>query len=501
MARHVTAFDLAGIELTRSASQPLFRQLYTALRASVLQGRLRAGTRLPSSRSLAAQFGLSRLTVMAALEQLAAEGYLQTRQGSGTFVADLRPPIGVDRRAPSRRTRPVSEPVRGPSRRSAAITELLRLRPTPLSAALAFAVGVPAVDAFPTNDWARAIRTAARNMGSMLLGPSDPAGYAPLREAIATYVGQARGVNCSAEQVMITAGTQQALNLAVRVLADPGDSIWVEDPGYRGARFAALSADCNVVPVPVDNQGLCIAQGLARPTPQLVYVTPSHQFPLGMTMTLPRRLALIEWARRAGAMILEDDSSSEFRHTGRPLAALQGLDEDDRVLYIGTFSKILCPGLRLAYMVVPRPLLDAFIAARIVADRQSPVLEQAATASFMADGHFARHLTRMRSVYRERQEALVNALRTRLAGLLRAEAAETGLHLVAWLPRTMSDEAVSRAAAKVGIEAQPLSRFRIALPGPPGLVLGFGGVPVPAIRPAVDRLAAALDSCHRRFRA
>jgi GntR family transcriptional regulator/MocR family aminotransferase len=316
----------------------------------------------------------------------------------------------------------------------------------------------------------------------------------PLRSAIAAYLGQARGVECSPDQVLIVSSTQQAIDLSIRVLADPGDPIWLEDPGYSGARGAVAAAGCEIVPVALDEQGVRFSSGPADRPPRFVYVTPSHQFPLGTTMTLARRLALIEWARRVGTMILEDDSSSEFRHAGRPLAALQGLDRDSRVLYVGTFNKILFPALRLAYLVVPTGLIEPFVAARSVVDGHPAIVDQAAVTRFIEEGSFARHISRMRAVYRERQQVLIESIRDRLAGAIEPEPAGTGLHLVAWLAKDADDNAVAERAKTFGVMTEGLSRFRIAAQTRPALILGFGGVPPHDIVAAVDRLAMAFDA-------
>jgi GntR family transcriptional regulator/MocR family aminotransferase len=498
MPRRVTTFDVVGVELKRSTSIPLHRQLYSSLRIAVLQGRLTAGSRLPSSRFMARELRVSRLTIVSALDQLVAEGYLESRRGSGTFVADVLPPRGADFR---HRTVARAEPPPVLSRRAESLAGLSALQRGHLcEPSRAFRLGVTALDAFPRREWLRTVASACRNLSNEALDYGHPFGYLPLRSAIAAYLGQARGVECTADQVLILSSTQQAIDLSIRVLANPGDPMWLEDPGYGGARGAAAAGGCEIVPVPLDEQGLCFTSGPVERPPRLVYVTPSHQFPSGLTMTLPRRLALVEWARATGAMILEDDSSSEFRHTGQPLAALQGLDQDERVLYIGTFNKILFPALRLAYVVVPAGLIEPFTLTRSFADGHSPIIDQAAVARFIEEGHFARHISRMRIAYRERQEALIESLRQKLSGAIEPEPAETGLHLVAWLPRGSDDNAVAERAKTYGVTTTGLSRFRIAAAMRPALVLGFGGVPPGDVAAAVDRLAMALDASSLRRR-
>jgi GntR family transcriptional regulator/MocR family aminotransferase len=356
-----------------------------------------------------------------------------------------------------------------------------------------FRPGTPALDEFPFEVWGRLAARHWRRPPAGLLGYGDPAGHLPLREAVATYLGTARAVRCGPEQVIVTAGAQQALDLAARLLVDPGDQVWIEDPGYLGARAALSGAGARLVPVPVDEEGLDVSAGAARaPRARLVYVSPSHQYPLGVTMSLARRLQLLEWAERAGAWILEDDYDSEYRYAGRPLAAMQGLDRGGRVIYLGTFSKVLFPALRLGYVVVPEGLSCAFANARGVLSRFSPSVDQAVLAEFIEEGHFARHIRRTRSLYAARQAALVKAVRSELAGALEVSPDEAGIHLVGWLKEGADDGAASSAAARLGVDAQPLSSFTLEHRRRPGLVLGYAGYDERQLRAAARRLAAAL---------
>jgi len=310
---------------------------------------------------------------------------------------------------------------------------------------------------------------------------------------ISAYLGATRAVRCTWEQVIVVSGSQQALDLAARVLLDPGDAAWVEDPGYAGARGALLGAGARLVPVPVDGDGLDVAAGAQLGAgARLAYVSPSHQYPLGVTMSLSRRLALLGWASRSGAWVLEDDYDSEYRYTGRPLEALQGLDPEGCVIYLGTFSKVLFPALRLGYLVVPPELVDPFTAARELVDRQSPSVEQAVLAEFIAEGHFARHVRRMRVLYAERQATLVEAAARELSGALDVRPAEAGMHLVGWLPGGTDDREASRRAAAEGVEATALSLHGIEPPQRRGLLLGYAAVGEEEIRAGVRRLAASL---------
>jgi GntR family transcriptional regulator/MocR family aminotransferase len=315
-----------------------------------------------------------------------------------------------------------------------------------------------------------------------------------LREAIAAYLSTGRGVRCTAEQVIVVAGSQQGLDLAARVLLDQDDPVWIEDPCYPGAYGGLLGAGASIVPVPLDGEGLDVAAGMSRcPQARLVFVTPSHQFPLGVTMSLKRRLELLEWAYRVNAWILEDDYDSEYRYTGRPLAALQGLDRENRVIYLGTFSKIMFPALRLAYLVVPSDLVEAFYAARLFTTMLPPLLEQAALAEFIAGGHFARHIRRMRALYAERQAALVEAARRELAGLLDVQPAEAGMHLVGWLPDDVNDRIASQRATEYSVDAFPLSTCCLEATRRGALLLGYTAVNDQEIKRGVSRLARALQ--------
>ncbi|MBO0816719.1 MAG: PLP-dependent aminotransferase family protein, partial [Actinobacteria bacterium] len=334
----------------------------------------------------------------------------------------------------------------------------------------------------------------ARRSADSLLRYQHPAGYVPLREAIAAYVGLARGVRCTPEQVLVVAGAQAGLSLAARLLLDPGDEAWLEDPGYYGARGAIIAAGAVPVPVPVDGSGLDLAAGQRRaPRARIAYVTPSHQFPLGVTMSLPRRLALLEWAREADAYVVEDDYDSEYRYQGDPLPSLQGLDPGGRVVYVGSFSKVLFPALRVGYVIVPGELADAFAAGHRFAAIHVPSLEQAALTDFISDGHLARHIRRMRALYAAREAALAEAIERELGGMLSVTPPHAGLHLIGWLPDGTSDELAAARAAAHGVDAQPLSAHALR-PGRPGLLLGHAATPEPEIIAGVRRLAASLPA-------
>ena len=498
------AVDVAVmVPLDRSSRAPLHRQLYDGLREGILAGRFPAGARLPSTRGLAAELDVSRNTVTSAFSQLLVEGYLEGRVGSGTYVAGDLPDEMLKARRGARNAGSDEESVTSVGRRLSRRGELLASTRTvtvrDVGRPRAFRPCVPALEEFPHGEWRAIVARRWRRPPVGVLGYGDPAGYRPLREAIAGYLGAARAVRCSPEQVVVVSGSQQALDLAARVLLDPGDAVWVEDPGYAGARAALAGAGASLVPVPVDGDGLDVSAGTEREAgARLAYVTPSHQYPLGPTMGFSRRLELLRWASRAGAWIVEDDYDGEYRYSGRPLEALQGLDAEGRVIYIGTFSKVLFPALRLGYVVVPPDLVDAFVAARELSDRHSPVIEQAVLADFIAEGHFARHVRRMRTLYAARQAALVEAAREELDGLLETGPAEAGMHLVGFLPEGTDDREVSRRAAYYGVEVSPISAYAIkGAPYPenpcrPGLLLGYAALTEAEILRGVRGLAAAL---------
>ncbi|MFI7151637.1 PLP-dependent aminotransferase family protein [Nonomuraea sp. NPDC050022] len=496
MPKQSPSLAAAGITLAPAPGIALSRHLYERIRDAILSGQLRPGLRLPSSRALAAELGVSRTTTVTAYERLRDEGYLDGRVGAGTTVALLRIPHPA--------AAPVHEPpnVRQPPRLSAQGAALAgvrwRMRHTmdgPGSGPPAFPVGRPAIDAFPAELWGKVVARRARRSAGSLLRYQHPAGYQPLREAIAAYVGMARAVRCTPEQVLVVGGAQAGLSLAARLLLDPGDDAWMEDPGYYGARGAIIAAGATPVPVPVDADGLDIDAGNARaPHARIAYVTPSHQFPLGVTMSLHRRLALLDWARTAGTYVLEDDYDSEYRYIGDPLPSLQGLDGAGRVVYVGSFSKVLFPALRIGYLIVPDELVDAFTAGQRFAAAHVPVLEQAALTDFIADGHFARHVRRMRALYAERGAALVRAARQELDGVLSVTPADAGLHVVGWLPEDIDDREAAFRAAAYGVDVQPLSAHAQEPAKRPGLLLGHAATPEPHIVTAIHRLAASLTA-------
>jgi len=475
---------------------PLYQQIYDHLRIAIVEGQLRQGAKLPSTRALADELGVSRNTILNAYDQLAAEGYLEHIVRKGTFVTQFLP---EDFMAPSQSVSRIEHVGRSHrlSKRTDAVLSAPRMPvPSypPTKEIIALPVGIPALDAFPFDVWAKLMSRHAHGLHPSALNYAQLVGYRPLREAIAEHVIVTRHVNCTPEQVFIVAGTQGALHLTAQVLLNPGDSVWVEDPGYPNARNALLAAGARLVSVPVDGEGIMVDTGIARaPRARMAYVTPSHQFPLGMTLSLKRRFAILDWAKRANAYILEDDYDGEYRFDGHPLAALQGLDNHDSVIYMGTFSKVLFPALRLGYLIVPTALIDAFLAMRCSIGVGLPRLEQTVLAEFIADGHFTRHIRRMRTLYAERRSALLDAASDLP---LELEAPHTGLHLIGWLAAGVNDRAAAKCAAEHGVDVVPVSKLAIEAMPRGGLVLGYGAVNQQEIEEGVRRLSAALRAVY-----
>ena len=477
---------------------PLYQQLYIHLQSAVLTGDLKPGIRLPSTRALATLLNVSRHTVLHAYQQLIAEGYLDGTVGNGTFVARILPDHLLTSPPPRHLVEtPLAEPdtPRFSEQATLQLTAPRMPMAPPNGAGVSprpFRFGAPALQAFPYKVWSRLLIRQARHLPASAFPYQHPAGYLPLREAIAAHVMVSRGVRCTPEQILIVSGTQGGLDLAARLLIDTGDPVWMEDPGYLKARGAFLGAGAKIIPVPVDQEGLVVEAGFARaPQARLVYLTPSHQFPLGVTLSLARRIALLDWARRADAYILEDDYDSEYHYTRRPLPALQGLDRNGRVIYIGTFSKVLFPALRLGYLILPPHLVEAFRTVRNLIDTHPPMLEQAVLADFILEGHFTRHLRKMRSLYAERRAALLEAAREIN---LQIHPPEAGMHCIAWLPEGMDALALAREAAKREVDIAPVSHFSQEPLARDGILLGYSDYSEEQIQDGMRRLAMAMDS-------
>ncbi len=483
-------FDLLPIQLDRNRGIPLYRQLYDWFRAAIIKGQLTPSQRIPSTRSLAAELAISRVSVLAAFEQLFAEGYLETIVGSGTFVTRSIPDktwtLSPIQRQPIR--------VGGHRMVSRFAKAFLDMRErSQWENRGPFRVSQPALDRFPSEIWAKLVTRHAKAETTTSMEYSDPAGYLPLRESIVEYLGTVRGVRCEASQVVMTTGSQQALQIAGRVLLDPGDRVWMEEPGYIGARQALSTTGATFVSIPVDDEGLDVAQGIRRsPTARVAYVTPSHQYPLGMKLSATRRMLLLDWATSNGSWIIEDDYDSEYRFESRPLASLQGLDTDARVIYVGTFSKVLFPALRIGYVIVPKDLIAAFIEVRHATDIFSSTLYQRVLTDFINEGHFGRHVRKMRMLYMERRNVLASALSKNFGNSLKMMVADGGMHVVVLLPEGSDDCALAKKAAKNGIPVLPLSTCYFGTPPKCGFVLGYAGSSVANIRAGVRRLATSL---------
>lgn len=472
---------LAHLPIDRSADTPLHQQVYDAFRRAILTGMLRAGQRVPSTRLLAKDLGISRLPVLTAYEQLIHEGYFETRVGAGTYVCAA---------PPEARMHPHPRPARAATRASNARVPLGRdeggIRP--------FRTSLPAVDEFPQLAWSRLIHRHAQRMTPTDLAYGDPAGMGPLRAAIASHVRTARAVHCEPEQILITSGSQAGLRLSAAVALGRGDRIAMEEPGYPGAHAAFRAAGADIVPIPVDDEGIDVsALSSARQRIRAVYVTPSHQYPLGMSMSAARRRALLDWASRHDAYILEDDYDSEYRYVSRPLGALQGMDTGNRVIYIGTFSKVLYPSLRVGYLVVPPALWERFLDARDAFDICSPTLYQLALSDLLNDGSFAKHLRRMRGIYQRRRDALLEGLERHCAGRLTVANADAGLHVTTFLTEAGDDRALIRRMRERGLTAAPLSECYSGEECRQGLLLGFGGFDEAALLTATRQLADVMD--------
>lgn len=467
----------------------MHKQICDGFRAAIVSGSLGAGQRVPSTRALATELQVSRLPVLNAYAQLMAEGYFESRIGSGTVVCTSLPKRNVD----GNRQKVTHSGARPVSRRTGDV--LIRELPPWVRGWGAFGVGRVAYDHFPLQIWSSIVARHSRNMHANSFHYGDQMGSPALRETIASYLRTARSLHCEASQVMIVTGSQQALELCALALCDPGDQIWMEDPGYRLSRDAFLLAGCRPVPVPVDKEGMDVAAGYRlSPKARAAVITPSHQFPLGVTMSAQRRMQLLDWAHNTGSWIIEDDYDSEYRYDSSPIASLQGLDVNDRVVYIGTFSKVLFPSLRLGYIVIPSDLIPHFMNVRRTIDITPATLYQDVLTEFIEEGHFARHIRRMRALYHERRTVLVESLAREFGPGSEIIGSEAGMHLVTTMPDGTSDLRIAEEAAKEGIWAWPLSISYFGGTSRPGFILGFGAADAEDIPAATRRLRELVDS-------
>ena len=491
-ATRTSRVPLLALAVDRAAPEPAYRQLYEQVRDAILAGRLKPGARLPSTRGLARELGVSRNTVLTAFEMLLHEGYTESGVGSGTRVSAVLPEALLAARQSS--AQPVAKRADTTPRPVSALAgRLAGMRQRSRADHRAFRPGLPETRHIPWNVWGRLAGRVWRHPPKPAVGGGGLGGYGPLRDAIAAYAGAVRGVHCSSEQVMVTSGAQQGLDLMARLLLEPGDRVWMEDPGYAGLRGAFAAVGAEIVPVAVDKDGIDVADGQKRaPDAVMAAVTPSHQYPTGVTMSLARRLELLEWARSNRAWVLEDDYDSEYRYAGKPLSALQGLDDTGRVIYVGTFSKVLFPALRLGYVILPDALIDPFLALRSVLDDAPALALQPVLAAFMEEGHFAAHVRRTRALYEERQQQFLSATSRYGGGLLAAQPDQAGMHMVVDLEAGLRDRDAAQRADAAGLSAPALSGYFFDKPSSEGLVLGYTAYDAGEIDQGMQRLVRAL---------
>lgn len=473
---------MGELKLDRNGRLPLYRQIFQHIEAQILSGELAVGTKLSSSRQLAKNLGVARITVTQAYEQLQAEGYLVSRPGAGVFVADDLPLL-VEKR-------PFTPALSDWGHRVLSVTS----DDTPPATNLTydFGIGRSFAQIFPYDVWRRLLARYLSTDDAMLSRYGSVAGFLPLRQALADYLAQFRGINCTPDEVVIVSGAQQVLDILARLLLKPGEEVLVETPGYVVAFNLFRAYGAQLTPLPVDDNGFPVEKIPTQNSARLAFVTPTHQFPRGGTMSLPRRLQLLHWAQQRDGLIIEDDYDGDLRYNGRSQSALQGLDNDGRVIYLGTFSKVLFPALRLAYVVLPSVLVKPFVQAKALIDRGAPTLTQAAIADFINEGYFERHLNQLRQVYGQRRQALVTALETYLPGQVQYARVAAGLHIMVSLAKECDENAVVQKAAAQDVGVYPGAPYHLQTPAPPSILLGFSGLNESDIQEGIRRLAPAI---------
>ncbi|MSP76549.1 MAG: PLP-dependent aminotransferase family protein [Rhodospirillaceae bacterium] len=481
--------DLLDVKIDPRLSVSIARQIYQQLQEAIISTTLPAGSRLPSTRKFSERIRVSRTSVVAAYSELLAEGYIEGRRGSGTFIAAQLPSLArsrsnfvmIDEGAAGRRLSELGARYRGMAGDAAALSD------QPFSAGRC-SIDLPTIEA-----WRQISARHARSIPTDVLGYGDPFGRESFREVIAEYLRAFRSVNCTAGQIIVTSGAQQAIDLSLRVLLNPGEPVWVENPGYPALQNALRAANSIMIPVPVDERGIVVDVGLEKePRPRAIFVTPSHQYPTGAVMAIERRRELLQAAAKADAWILEDDYDSEFRYAGHPLPSLQGLDRSSRVIYIGTLSKVLFPGLRTGFAVIPLDLVDAYRGARYLSDRGPPIAHQGVLEEFMREGFFTSHIRRMRQHYRTVLETVIADLRAALGSLAVIKMPECGMRFVAYLADGLDDVAVARAAARRGVVVRPISPLYLDGIGQAGIDIGFTGFNPRLMQIAAVRLGEAV---------
>ena len=493
--RSIMAFEM--IRLDPTAREPLHQQLYRQIRDELVSGNFSDNSsRLPSSRELAADLRISRPTVRLAFSKLHAEGYLRSRTGSGTFVASALPETFLSAAKPKvypaiGRPPRISDRVRAiPDER---VGKEFDLGAMDAGVGISLVPGIPAVDEFPIDIWERLRAQVLLKKGTHLLRHASSRGDADLRKAIAAYLCDFRGARCHPDQIVIVGGMQQAMLISALVVLNPGDPVWIEDPGFHQARRVFILAGATVVPKPLDDEGIVIARSPKESLPKIIHVTPSHQYPLGMTMSLERRTALLDFARAHDAFVFEDDFYAEFRFTGPPLPSLQGIDNSSRVIYAGTMSKILYPSLRLGYVVAPEQLVDSMVKTRSTMDQHSSAIDQATLARFITEGFFLSHLKRMRKVYSERRDFFIKQFNDLLTDRFTLQVPEAGLNVVAWLRREEDFARINRITVEIGVKPSPLSFYCIQAKLRPAFVFGFAAWTPAQIRESLVKLASSLE--------
>ena len=496
----ITRGRILKVDLDRFPDEPIHRRIYLSIRRDIVDGLLTPGTHLPSTRQLSSDLRVARGTVVIAYDQLRVEGYLEAEVGAGTRVSAHIPDLCIRAEA-GHQPRPRTVETHGASRRGRAALEEFARGPLDVGAARsprAFRSTPPAIDVFPVDTWTRIASRQWRRATTKDLSYGDPMGFLPLRRVIADYVRSTRGVRCTAEQILIVSGAQHGMDIAARALTEPGDAVWMEDPGYFAIRGVLRSAGARLVPVGVDFEGIDVTEGKRlAPNARMAFVTPTHQMPLSVPLSASRRDALLAWASEADAWIFEDDYNSDFQYASRPIAALRASDREDRVVFCGTFSKSLFPGLRIAYLVVPESVVREVKAIRFFSDIQPSYIDQATLCEFIADGHYERHIRRLRSIYQGRRELLFDGLR-QCASWLEPTRHDSGRELTVWLDPRLSDVDVAEAAARAGVTVMPLTPWVITHRLAPSLRLGYSGIDEHDISVGVSQLAGALDLVSRR---
>jgi GntR family transcriptional regulator / MocR family aminotransferase len=500
--RSIIGFEM--VRLDRTEAEPLHQQLYRQIRDELKSGSFDNGSsRLPSSRTLAVELGISRLTVNLAFSKLHAEGYLRSKPRSGTFVADALPETFLTAGKPQTYP-PIERPLRIADRVKAIPDDRtgkqFDLGAPNAGAGVSLVPSIPAVDEFPIDIWERLRAQVLARKGTNLLRYASNRGDADLRKAIAAYLCDFRGARCHPDQVVIVGGMQQAMLITAMALLNPGDAAWIEDPGFHQARRVFTFTGAKVVPRPIDDEGIVMARSPKEPLPRIIYITPSHQFPLGTTMSFERRTALLDFAHAHEAFIFEDDYDAEFRFTGPPLPCLQGLDNSGHVIYAGTMSKILYPSLRLGYIVGPEQLVDSLAKIRSTMDQHSPAIDQATLARFITEGFFLSQIKRMRKIYSERRGFFIEQFNNLLGDRFTLQVPEAGLNVVAWLRREADFPMVRRVTLEIGVKPSPLSSFCIRANLKPGFLFGFAAWTRTQIRESLLKLAFALRSLNKSHR-